>query len=89
MEDHIMTGQSLSRVTLAAELSGIKDSITRLNRLGIAIRSSSRSTVAARARKFASQRTDLTRLNDYEEMAHFTVDCLYPRAEESLRRQLG
>lgn len=67
----------------------IKDSITRLNRLGIAIRSSSRLTVTARARRFASQRTDFAQLNNYEKLAYFTVDYLYPNAPTSLRRQLA
>ncbi|KAI0111192.1 hypothetical protein GGR51DRAFT_69265 [Nemania sp. FL0031] len=85
--DHVMIDEPPS--LFSAEFLGIEDSIIRLNRIGIAIRSSSRSIVTARARRFASERTDLARLNDYEEMALFAVDYLYPNTPESLRRQLA
>lgn len=68
--------------------SGIKESITGLNKLGIVIRSSSRSTATARARRFALQYPKLILLSDFEDMAYIALHCLYPNSPESLREQL-
>lgn len=85
--DHVMRdAPALS--DLETSFSGIEESITRLNKLGIAIRSSSRSTTTARARRFASQNPQLTRLRKFEEIAYLALQSLYPNASESLRQQL-
>ncbi|KAF3935816.1 hypothetical protein ABW19_dt0205649 [Dactylella cylindrospora] len=68
--------------------SSIEESITHLNKLGIAIRLSSRSTAIARARTFASQNPELIRLSDFEDRAYLALQNLYPNASERLRQQL-
>ncbi|KAI1124293.1 hypothetical protein F5Y10DRAFT_249669 [Nemania abortiva] len=87
MGDHAIADAPPSMFT--TQFSGIIDSIIGLNELALSIKSASRSIVTALARRFAYQRPDLIRLDDYEEMALFTVDCLYPNASEDLRRQLA
>ncbi|KAK6500265.1 hypothetical protein TWF481_010610 [Arthrobotrys musiformis] len=74
---------------LDVAFSGIEKSITRLNKLGIAIRLSSRSTVVARARNFASQNPKLIRLKEFEDRAYLALQNLYPNASEILRQQLA
>jgi len=69
----------------SAALSGVAESISRLNKLGIAIRQSSRSTATARARRFAAQHLDL---DAFEETAYHAVETLYPNSPERLRQQL-
>ncbi|KAF2148083.1 WD40 repeat-like protein [Myriangium duriaei CBS 260.36] len=67
--------------------SGIKDGIQRLNRLGIWIRSSSKSNATVRARTFAvSLNLDL---RAFEHLANLALECLYPNCAESLRQQLA
>jgi hypothetical protein len=84
--DHIMRDVPLSDLNKA--FSSIEESITRLNKLGIAIRASARSTITARARRFASQNPKLTRLREFEDRAYLALQSLYPNAPESLRQQL-
>lgn len=67
-------------------LTCIAESITRLNRLAIAIKQSSRPTVLARARKYANDHLDLSA---YESTASLFVDHLYPNAPKTLRRHLS
>ncbi|KAK6336872.1 hypothetical protein TWF718_009661 [Orbilia javanica] len=74
---------------LSVAFSGIEESITRLNKLGIAIRLSSRSTVVARARNFASQNPELIRLSEFEDRAYLALQSLYPNASDTLRQQLA
>ncbi|KAF3314536.1 hypothetical protein TWF173_004619 [Orbilia oligospora] len=74
---------------LSVALSSIEESITRLNKLGIAIRLSSRSTAIARARAFASQNSQLIQLNEFENRARLCLQLLYPNTLESLRQQLA
>ncbi|EPS39001.1 hypothetical protein H072_7246 [Dactylellina haptotyla CBS 200.50] len=85
--DHIMKDALPSNLNIA--FSSIEEAITRLNKLGIAIRLSSRSTVVARARNFASQNPDLIRLSEFNDRAYFALQSLYPNASESLRQQLA
>jgi tRNA A-37 threonylcarbamoyl transferase component Bud32 len=60
----------------------------RLNKMGVLIRSSSKSTVTARARRFASQYPELVRIADYEDRAYIALQFLYPNASRTLRQQL-
>jgi hypothetical protein len=69
-------------------LTGIKEAITRLNRIGVAIRCSSRSTITARARRFASQYPDLIQLPEFEDRAYLALHYLYPHSPETLRQQI-
>ncbi|KAF3907985.1 hypothetical protein ABW20_dc0101556 [Dactylellina cionopaga] len=85
--DHIMKEGLPFNLNVA--FSSIEESITRLNKLGIAIRISSRSTAVARARNFASQNPELIRLSEFEDRAYLALQSLYPNASESLRQQLG
>lgn len=66
-------------------LAGIEDAISRLNKLAIAIRQSSRSTAIRRARKFAAENADLS---GFEQIARAALESLYPNAPESLRIHL-
>ncbi|KAK6515996.1 hypothetical protein TWF281_004586 [Arthrobotrys megalospora] len=84
--DHIMKDALPSSLNVA--FSSIEESITRLNKLGIAIRLSSRSTVVARARNFAAQNPELIRLGKFEDRAYLALQSLYPNASERLRQQL-
>ena len=81
--DHTVLGEAPSEWNAA--VSGIAESISRLNKLGIAIRQSSRSTATARARRFAVQHLDL---DAFEETAYDALEILYPNAPETLRQQL-
>ncbi|KLU90808.1 hypothetical protein MAPG_10659 [Magnaporthiopsis poae ATCC 64411] len=66
---------------------GVQESITKLNKLGINIRASSRTPVNARARAFAaSHKVDL---DGYEYLAYLALRSLYPNSPESLRQQLA
>ncbi|KAK6499942.1 hypothetical protein TWF481_010298 [Arthrobotrys musiformis] len=76
-----------SNISIA--FSSIEETITRLNKLGIAIRLSSRSTSIARARTFAAEHPDLIRVNEFEERAHIALQSLYPNASEIVRQQLA
>src|SRR5690348_3107505 len=81
--DHAMLDKAPSE--WKATVSGIAESIFRLNKLGIAIKQSSRSTATARARRFAAQHLDL---DAFEETAYDALEILYPNAPETLRQQL-
>jgi hypothetical protein len=81
-------GNSAPSSDLSEVFIGIKEAITRLNKIGLLIRFSSRSTITARARKFASQYTDLVRLPEFENGAFLALHCLYPNASGTLRQQL-
>ena len=65
---------------------GVEEAISRLNKLGIAIRQSSRSTALAQARKYAAKHLDL---DTFEEIVSLALQSLYPNASDSLRDQLG
>ncbi|KAF3314545.1 hypothetical protein TWF173_004628 [Orbilia oligospora] len=68
--------------------SSIEETITRLNKLGITIKLSSRSTATARARTFVSQNPDLVSLSEFEDKAYLALQSLYPNAYEGIRQQL-
>ncbi|KAM0710562.1 hypothetical protein Q7P35_002233 [Cladosporium inversicolor] len=74
--------------TIYEVLTGIKEATIRLNKIGIVIRSSSRSTITARARRFASQYSERIRLPEFEDRAYLALHYLYPNAPETLRQQL-
>ncbi|KAH7371574.1 hypothetical protein BKA66DRAFT_469547 [Pyrenochaeta sp. MPI-SDFR-AT-0127] len=78
----------VSPSTINEVLTGIKEAIIRLNKIGIVIRSSSRSTITARARRFASQYPDLIRVPEFEDRAFLALHYLYPNAPRTLRHQL-
>jgi hypothetical protein len=65
--------------------AGIEEAISRLNRLAIAIRQSSRSVATTRARRYAAENRYLS---EFEEAARSALESLYPNASESLRSHL-
>ncbi|KAK6537215.1 hypothetical protein TWF694_011412 [Orbilia ellipsospora] len=87
LNDHLIN--NINSSDLETVFSTIDESITRLNKLGIAIRLSSRSTATSRARVFASQNPGLIQLDEFEDRAHLTIQNLYPHASERLRKQLA
>ncbi|KAF2016810.1 hypothetical protein BU24DRAFT_459936 [Aaosphaeria arxii CBS 175.79] len=74
---------------LQVGFTGIRESVDRLNKLGVNRMTSSRSIFVASARRFATQHPDLVRLSDFELRAYIAVYNLYPSAPESLRQQLS
>lgn len=66
-------------------LTGIQDSMTRLNKLALTIRQSSRSAAITLARNYATANADL---DDLEHLVSIALETLYPNAPESLRKQL-
>ncbi|RDW84228.1 hypothetical protein BP6252_01818 [Coleophoma cylindrospora] len=70
---------------LTPMFSGIEEAISRLNKLAIAIRQSSRSTATRRARNYAAENKDLS---GFEQIARAALESLYPNASESLRIHL-
>jgi hypothetical protein len=62
-------------------LTGIEEAISRLNRLAIAIRQSSRSAATRRARNYAAENKGLS---GFEQIARAALESLYPNAPESL-----
>ncbi|CAN9341467.1 unnamed protein product [Alternaria alternata] len=74
--------------TVHEALTGVKEAISRLNKIGVLIRSSSKSTITARARRFASQYPKLVRLAEFEDQSYIALQFLYPNASRTLREQL-
>ena len=66
-------------------LATINEALTRLNRLGVDIRESSRGGIHAKIQEFAS-RLDLLPVLDLSQSA---VKCLYPTSHESLKAHLS
>jgi hypothetical protein len=81
--DHVMLDEASSEQNAA--VSGIAESISRLNKLSLAIRQSSRSIATARARRFAAQHLEF---DAFEEAAYDALEILYPNSPEALRQQL-
>jgi hypothetical protein len=71
---------------LAIAHEAIDESLAELSQVGIAIRNSSKTTEASRARRFAATSLDLTVL---EALVFLAVETLFPSAPESLQAQLG
>jgi hypothetical protein len=71
--------------TQTATLRIIDDTITRLNRLGVTIRQSSKSKIDIRAKKFAAG----LNLNAFEYLCANAVQALYPGAHQSLKDYLS
>ena len=63
--------------------------INRLNKLGISIRSSTKSIPVVRARQFIARNPGIVPLSEFEEKAYLMLFLLYPSALESLRQQLA
>ncbi|KAK6507646.1 hypothetical protein TWF481_006072 [Arthrobotrys musiformis] len=74
--------------TVNIALRSIEESITRLNKLAITIRLSSRSTLTARARTFAYHNPELVQLSEFEDRACLALQTLYPSASKGLRQRL-
>ncbi|KAL2845286.1 hypothetical protein BJY01DRAFT_247758 [Aspergillus pseudoustus] len=85
--DRIMTDSHISNFDVPC--SGITEAITELNKLGIAIRSSTRSTATARARRFVSQNPTSCPITEFEDTAYQAIDYLYPSAPIWLKQQLA
>ncbi|KLU83540.1 hypothetical protein MAPG_02597 [Magnaporthiopsis poae ATCC 64411] len=66
---------------------GVEESITRLNKLAIDIRASSRAPANVRARAFAASHN--VDLKGYEHLADLALRSHYPNLPESLRQQLA
>lgn len=73
---------------LAVEFSAIRDSITRLSKIGMAIRSASRLSIATRARSFFLQQPHVAGLQRFERRAYLALTHLYPRAPDGLIHHL-
>lgn len=68
-----------------ANLGAINDTLTRINRLGVTIRQSSRLHIDARAKKFATGRD----LKSFSYLCAIALELLYPGAQQSLRDRLS
>ncbi|CAN9264370.1 unnamed protein product [Alternaria alternata] len=88
LQDMVIRMLDMLRQNLFLALTGVKEAISRLNKIGVLIRSSSKSTVTARARRFASQYPKLVRLAEFEDRAYIALQFLYPNASRVLREQL-
>ncbi|KAM0474389.1 hypothetical protein ACHAPX_007726 [Trichoderma viride] len=72
---------------LMIELEGIQDSLHELDRLVVHMRCSSASALDSRVRRFASK--EFAEAYSFNFKAMLVVDCLYPRAPESLQKYLS
>jgi hypothetical protein len=66
-------------------LEAIEEALSRLNRLGIAIRQSSSGSIATRVKRFA----DGLDLMPFEDLSYFSVQALYPNAHQALKDRLS
>jgi hypothetical protein len=83
LEDDQSQGKR-SRLEIEA-LEAIEEALSRLNRLGIAIRQSSSGSIAARVKRFAEGLD----LRPFEDLSYFSVQALYPNAHQALKDRLS
>lgn len=61
--------------------TSIKEAISKLNKLAISIRQSSRSIATIRTRRYAAENLDLSR---FENISSVSLESLYPNAPDGL-----
>jgi hypothetical protein len=66
-------------------LQAVEEALTRLNRLGVMIRHSSRGNIAARANWFATGHDMVF----FENLSFSSIEVLYPNAHKALRHRLS